>query len=208
MPRQPIADAGFVAYEQGFEAVEPRVGVLDHDAAAVQLGVEGGVVVGLPVRGAAVAGDIRFDVAPGAFLAKLVGIEGFVRVQEQPGDGNVSRFERGADFAKQGAEQVAVVVVARLRAGNGQRLAPSIGQEKGRGGAGFLAGLIADGLPAVLGGRVAADKLDAGAVQMGPVFAQQMKPHPLPRAVLAPGVEAGVHALPGQGRARKKRLDR
>ena len=100
VPRQPIADAGFVAYEQGVEAVEPGVGVLDHDAAAVQLGVERGVVVGLPVRGAAVVGDIRFDFTPGAFLAKLFGVEGVVRVQEQPGDGNVGRFERGADFPK------------------------------------------------------------------------------------------------------------
>ena len=82
VPRQPIADAGFVAYEQGFEAVEPRVGVLDHDAAAVQLGVEGGVVVGLPVGGAAVAGNIGLDVAPGAFLAKVPNVEGVVCIQK------------------------------------------------------------------------------------------------------------------------------
>ncbi len=93
MPGQPIADAGFVAHEQGFEAVEPGVGVFDHDAAAVQLGVEGGVVVGLPVGGAAVAGDVGLDVAPGAFLAKVLGVKGFVGVQKYPGDGNIGRFE-------------------------------------------------------------------------------------------------------------------
>ena len=96
MPSQPIADAGFVAHEQGFKAVEPSVGVFDHDAADVKFGVEGGVVVGLPVGGAAVAGDVSLDVAPGAFLAKVLGVKGVVGVQKQPGDGNSGRFERGA----------------------------------------------------------------------------------------------------------------
>ena len=73
--------------------------------------VEGGIVVGLPVGGAAVAGDIGLNVAPGAFLAKGLGIKGFVGVQKQPSDGNIGRFERGADFPKQGVEPVGVVVV-------------------------------------------------------------------------------------------------
>ena len=72
MPDQPIADAGFVAHERGFKAVEPRVGVFDHDAAAVEFGVEKGVVGGLPVGGAAVAGNVGLDVAPGAFLRVLL----------------------------------------------------------------------------------------------------------------------------------------
>ena len=80
VPSQPIADAGFVADEQGFKAVEPGVGVFDYNASAVEFGVEGGVVVGLPVGGAAVAGDVGLDVAPGAFLAKGRGVKGFVRV--------------------------------------------------------------------------------------------------------------------------------
>ena len=67
---------------------------------------------------------------------------------------------------------MAVGEVTRLRASNGQQLAPVVGQEEGRGGAGFLATLITDGLPAVLGGRVAAVELDAGTVQVSPVFAQ------------------------------------
>jgi len=40
VPSQPVADAGFVVHAQGFEAVEPCVGMLDHDAAAVQRGIE------------------------------------------------------------------------------------------------------------------------------------------------------------------------
>ena len=153
----------------------------------------------MPVGGAAVAGDIGLDVASGAFLAKVIGIKGFVGVQKQPGDRNIGHFERGADFPKRGVEPVSVLVIARLRAGAGQVLALVVGQEKDRGGAGFFAALVANGLPAVLGGRVAAVEWDAGTVKVGPVFAQQAEPHPVPRLVLAPGIEAGVHALPGQG---------
>ena len=65
MPGQPVSDAGFVAHEQGFEAVEPGVGVSDHDPAAVAFGVEKGIVVSLPVGGAAIIG---FGVASGALL--------------------------------------------------------------------------------------------------------------------------------------------
>ena len=138
MPGEPVADAGFIAYEQGFEAVEPGVGVFDHDAAAVKLGVKKGVVVGLPVGGTAVAGDIGFDVTPGAFLSKRLAVKGFVRVQKQAGEWNTRRFEENADFAKQGGQPVAVVVMARLRTGAGQGLAPVVGQEQGRRGAGFF----------------------------------------------------------------------
>ena len=65
MPGQPVSDAGFVAHEQGFEAVEPGVGVFDHDPTTVAFGVEKGVGVSLLVGGAA---DVGFDVAPGALL--------------------------------------------------------------------------------------------------------------------------------------------
>ena len=82
MPGEPIVDAGFVAHEQGFEAVEPGVGMFDDHAAAIKLGVEPGIVVGLPVGGAAVAGDVGLDVAPGAFLAKVLGVKGFVSIQK------------------------------------------------------------------------------------------------------------------------------
>lgn len=57
MKGQPMANAGFIAHEQDFEAVEPGVGVFDHGAPAVKFGVEEGVVAGLPIGGAAVAGD-------------------------------------------------------------------------------------------------------------------------------------------------------
>ena len=65
-----------------------------------------------------------------------------------------------------------VVVIASLWTGAGQGLAPVIGQEQGRGGAGFLAALVADGRPVVLSGRMAAVELDAGTAEVGPVFAQ------------------------------------
>ena len=42
--------------------------MLGHDVAAAKLGVEGSAVVGLPVGGAAVAGDVSLGVAPGAFM--------------------------------------------------------------------------------------------------------------------------------------------
>ena len=171
MPGQPIADAGFLAHEQGFKAVKPGVGMFDHDPAGVKFGVAGGVVVGLPVGGAAVAGNVGLDVAPGALLAKVLNIKGFFGVQKQPGDGNSGRLERGVDFPEQGVEPVGIVVVARLRAGAGQGLAPVFGQEQGRGGASFFAALVADGLLAVLGGCMATVELDAGTGQVGPVFA-------------------------------------
>ena len=44
MESEPAIDAGFVADEQGFEAVEPGVGALNGRALAVEFGVE--VVVG------------------------------------------------------------------------------------------------------------------------------------------------------------------
>jgi len=138
VPGQPVADAGFVAYEQGFEAIEPSVGVFNHDAAAGEFGVEKGVVVGLPVGGAAVAGDVGFDVPSGTFLPKPLAIKGFIRVWEQAGEWNTRRFEENADFAKQGVQQVALVVITRLRAGVGQGLPPVVGQEQGRRDAGFL----------------------------------------------------------------------
>ena len=66
MKGQPIANASFIAHEQGFEAIELGVGVFDHGASAVEFGVKKGVVVGLPIGGAAVASDVGFDVARGA----------------------------------------------------------------------------------------------------------------------------------------------
>ncbi len=74
--------------------------MFDHDAAAVEFGVKKGVVVGLPVGGAAVAGDVGFDVTPGTFLPKQLAVKGFVRVQEQAGEWNIRRFEENADFAE------------------------------------------------------------------------------------------------------------
>ena len=80
MKGEPIFHTGFVAHEQGFEAVEPGIDVFDDNAAAVELGVEKGIVVGLPVGGAAVAGDVGFDVTSGTFLSKFRAVKGFVRI--------------------------------------------------------------------------------------------------------------------------------
>jgi hypothetical protein len=82
LPSQPIADASFVALEQGFKTVEPSVGVFDDWAAAVKFRVEKGVVVAQPVVFAAVTGDVGFDLMLGAFLSKGGGIEGFVSVEK------------------------------------------------------------------------------------------------------------------------------
>ena len=75
VPCQPVADAGFVAHEQGFEAVEPRVGVFDHDAAAVEFGVEKSVVIGLPVGGAAVAGGCWLRCPAGHIPTEITGYQ-------------------------------------------------------------------------------------------------------------------------------------
>ncbi|MDQ2769705.1 MAG: hypothetical protein M3Y54_04300 [Bacteroidota bacterium] len=65
---QAVGDAGFIAYEQGFEAVKPRVTVFDHGAPAIRFGVKKRVV-GLPIGGAAVAGTAGFDAARGTCQA-------------------------------------------------------------------------------------------------------------------------------------------
>lgn len=52
--------------------------MFDHNAAGVAFGIEGGVVVSLPVGGAAIAGDVGLDFMPGALLLKVVVFEIFV----------------------------------------------------------------------------------------------------------------------------------
>lgn len=119
MESEPVANAGFIAYEQGFEAVESSVGVFDDSTAAVKLGVKEGVVVGLPIGRAAVAGNVGFDVTGGTGLAQLGSIKRTIGVQGQPSHGNAGGFEQHAKFLKQCPQAKAVVVVARLRGGTG-----------------------------------------------------------------------------------------
>ena len=69
MKDQPIANAGFMAYEQGFEAIEPSISVFDHGAAVATFEVKEGVGVDLPIGGAAVAVNVGFDVTRGVGLA-------------------------------------------------------------------------------------------------------------------------------------------
>ena len=80
MKGEPVADTGFVAHEQGFKAVEPRVGVFSHGPSTVEFRVKEGLVVNLPIGGAAVAGDVDFNVAGGEGLAQCVGVEGTISI--------------------------------------------------------------------------------------------------------------------------------
>jgi len=66
---EPIFQTGFVAHQQGLEAIEPSVHLFNDEASAVEVGVEQGVIVGLPVGRAPVAGDFGFDVTGGARLS-------------------------------------------------------------------------------------------------------------------------------------------
>ena len=63
MQGHPVLQAGFVAHEQGLEAVEPSVEALNDQPAAVEVRVQQGVVVGLPVGRASVAWDVGLDAA-------------------------------------------------------------------------------------------------------------------------------------------------
>ena len=68
-------------------------------------------------------------------------------------------------LAERGFDVKHVVVVARLWAGTGQRLAGVIGQKEQVGGARRFAARVADGRPAVFGRGVAAIELDTGQVK-------------------------------------------
>ena len=80
MKGKPITDAGFIAHEQGFEAVEPGLGVFDHRASAVKFGVKERIGGGLLIGRAAVTSDVGFDVAGGAGLTQLGGVKGAIGV--------------------------------------------------------------------------------------------------------------------------------
>jgi hypothetical protein len=99
MEGEPVADAGFLAHGQGFEAVEPSVGVFDHRA-AVEFRVKECLVIGLPIGNPAVAGDAGFDGTDRACLAQLAGVKGAVWVKKQAVHGNARRFEQDLEFFK------------------------------------------------------------------------------------------------------------
>ena len=71
--------AGFVAHEQGLEAVEPGVEVLNGQPAAVEFRVQRRVVVGLPVGRAAVAWDVGLYAPPRTRLPQGGDIRGLYR---------------------------------------------------------------------------------------------------------------------------------
>ena len=204
MQGQPVLQTGFVAHEQGLEAVEPGVEALKGPAAAVQLRVEWRVVVGLPIGRAPVAGDVDFDAAPGAILAQSADIKRLVGVEKQSFQPQFGGFEQVAQLGKDPLQLERVVPVAGLGRGHGQRQALVVGQEQGVGRTARFAALVADGGPAVFGQRVAAVELDARQVEGPPVQAQAAEPHVFPGPLLAPGIEVVVHPLPAQRRAREQ----
>ena len=207
MQGPPVLQAGFVAHEQGLEAVKPGVEALDGQAAAVEFGVQRRVVAGLPVGRVAVARDVGLDAAPGTGCSQAADIKGFVGIEKQALEAQPGRFEQVAQLGKDALQLERVVLVARLGRGHGQRQALVVGQEQGVGGAPGFAALVANGRPAVFGRRVAAVELDAGQVEGAPVQAQAAEPQVFSGPLLAPGVKVVVHALPAQRRAREQGLD-
>lgn len=79
MQGQPVLQAGFVAHEQGFEAIEPSVESLSNQP-PIQLRVEHRIIVGLPIGRVSVAGDVGFDASGSICLAQCIRVEGFTGV--------------------------------------------------------------------------------------------------------------------------------
>lgn len=78
---EPVANAGFIAYEQGHEAVEPGDVVFEHDASAMKSVVKKRVVVGPLIGGTSATNSISFfDAARGACLASLIDIESIILI--------------------------------------------------------------------------------------------------------------------------------
>ena len=75
--------AGFIAHEQGLEAVELGIEALDDQPVAVAFGVERRVVVGLPIDRTVVARDVDFDAASCTGLPPTADVKGFVGIERQ-----------------------------------------------------------------------------------------------------------------------------
>ena len=146
-----------------------QVKALGDQPAAGEFGVERRIVVGLPIGRTAVARDVDFDAAPRTGLPQATDVKGVIGIEKQAFQAQFGCFEQFAQLGKDALPLKRVVLVASLGRGHGQRQALVIGQKQGVSSAPRLAGLIADGPPAVLGQRVAALELDAGQVQGAPV---------------------------------------
>ena len=147
----PVLQAGFVAHEQGLEAVEPGVEALNGQTAAVEFRVQRRVVVGLSVGRASVAWDVGLDAAPRTRLPQGGDIKGFIGIEKKAFQAQFRGFEQVAQLGKDPFQFKLVVLVAGLGRSHGQWQALVVGQEQGVGRAARLAALIADGRPAVLG---------------------------------------------------------
>lgn len=100
MEGEPVFQTGFVAHEQCLETVEPRVHLLNDELTAVEFGIQQDIIVGLPVRCAPVAWNIGLYRALGAVLTQAFDIEGFVRIEKEPGQTQLGLFEQIAEFGK------------------------------------------------------------------------------------------------------------
>lgn len=114
MPRDPVFQVHFIACKQGFEAVEQGVHLLNDQPAAVEFGVQGRVVVGLPIRCPLVAGNVSRDAAVGSRTSQFVRIEGLVGVEKQAAQTQAGLCEQVAEFGRHAHETKCIVMVARL----------------------------------------------------------------------------------------------
>ena len=106
--------AGFIAHEQGLEAVEPGIEALDDQPVAVAFGVERRVVVGLSVDGTPVARNIGFDAALHTGLPPVADVKGFVGIEGQAFQAQLGRFELLVQFGKDPLQLKCVVLVTGL----------------------------------------------------------------------------------------------
>ena len=68
-----------------------------------------------------VARNIGLDSAPGACLTQAGDVKGFVRIEIQAFQAQLSRFEQFAQLGKNALQLKCVVLVASFGRGNGQR---------------------------------------------------------------------------------------
>ena len=83
MEYYPVLHVGFIAYEQGFKAVEPGVGALNGCALAAAFGIEAVAGGGFARHRTRVMSNVSFDVAPEASLAQGTGIKATVGVHKK-----------------------------------------------------------------------------------------------------------------------------
>jgi len=113
MKGEPGVQAGFEAHEQGFEAIESGIHLLNDLPTLIQLGDEQRIVVSLPVRRSMVARDIDLDVAAGAGLVQCVDIKSFIGIYKQHFRSR-GCCQQVAEFGKEGIQRKRIVVLPSL----------------------------------------------------------------------------------------------